>query len=60
MLPNNLYYKDGALINSNREKVHLKNRVQQLEEKVSILIQELNNVNDKLAKLSNSKTNTEK
>ena len=59
MLPNNLYYKDGALINSNREKVHLKSRVQQLEEKVSILIQELNNVNDKLAKLSNSKTNTE-
>ena len=59
MLPNNLYYKDGALINSNREKVHLKNRVELLEEKVSILIQELNNVNNKLTKLSNSKTNTE-
>lgn len=59
MLPNNLYYKDGALINANREKTHLKSRVQLLEQKVSILIEELNNVNNKLAELSNTKTNTE-
>jgi len=55
MLPNT-YYKNGALINGNREKHDLKKRVATLEQKVSILIQELNNVNNKLAELSNTKT----
>lgn len=57
MLPNNTYYKDGALINSNREKSDLKKRVHLLEQKVQILLEELNNVNDKLAKLSSTETN---
>ncbi len=55
MLPNT-YYKDGALINGNREKTDLKKRVATLEQKVSILIQELNNVNNKLAEFSNTET----
>ena len=59
MLPNNLYYKDGALINANREKSQLKKRVKVLEEKVYILMEELNNVNNKLTKLSNNKTDAE-
>lgn len=59
MLPNNLYYKDGALINANKEKSQLKKRVEILESKVLILMEELNNVNNKLAKLSNNQINTE-
>lgn len=59
MLPNNLYYKDGALINANREKTHLKTRVELLEQKVLILVEELNNVNNKLTKLSNREINSE-
>ena len=55
MLPNNTYYKDGALINANREKSNLKQRVVLLEQKVQILLEELNNVNNKLTKLSNTK-----
>jgi len=55
MLPNNTYYKDGALINANREKNDLKKRVAQLEQKVQILIEELNNVNNKLTELSYTK-----
>lgn len=55
MLPNNTYYKDGALINANREKTQLKSRVVTLEQQVRILIEELNNVNDKLTKLSDTK-----
>ena len=52
MLPNNTYYKDGALINGNAS---LLKRISKLEEKVKILMEELNNVNNKLTKLSNSK-----
>lgn len=57
MLPNNTYYKNGALINGNRENNNLKNRVYQLEKKVQILIEELNNVNNKLSKFSNREIN---
>ena len=57
MLPNNTYYKDGALINANREKNDLKKRVSQLEQKVQILIEELNNVNNKLTEFSNTEAN---
>jgi len=42
MLPENTYYtKEGALINANRSKQSLANRVKTLEEKVEILVKEL-------------------
>lgn len=55
MLPSNTYYKDGALINGNREKTDLKKRITNLEQTVKILMEELNNVNNKLTELSNTK-----
>ena len=52
MLPLNTYYKDGALINRNRGKNNIKarldlleSRIINLENKLTTLIEKLNNAN---------------
>jgi chaperonin cofactor prefoldin len=57
MLPNNTYYKDGALINSNSSNKNLKNRVSKLEKEMELLKEELKNVREYI-KSTSSKTTT--